>query len=197
MTETPNPVLITLLRARAAVLENHSIEPGTRVNVKYMRDAADAIEALEAENRELKDEEELHDKSFQLRWNADRRAVERWRAAGSGRELTNPDHADLVVWLLEQNDALEALLKDPVASQTRDRNLLGEVHYLYDAILQETNEGSGFWRACSGCHECPEGCDIGPASPIFGCSTGSGCGDCGGLGVVWDDMDYSGINTDD
>lgn len=42
-----------------------------------------------------------HEQSFDLRWNADMRAIKRWREA-TGRELTWPDHADLVVWLLEQ-----------------------------------------------------------------------------------------------
>lgn len=39
---------------------------------------------------------------FDMRWEADRRAIERWRAAAPGRDLTLPDHTDLVVWLLEQ-----------------------------------------------------------------------------------------------
>ena len=42
---------------------------------------------------------------FDLRWQADMRAIRRWQAAAPGREQTWPDHADLVVWLLEQLDA--------------------------------------------------------------------------------------------
>lgn len=48
------------------------------------------------------------DRSFDLRWNADQRAIKRWQAAapaGEDRSLTWPDHADLVVWLLEQRAA--------------------------------------------------------------------------------------------
>lgn len=41
--------------------------------------------------------------SFDLRWNADRRAIKRWQAA-TGKTLIWPDHADLCVWLLEQLD---------------------------------------------------------------------------------------------
>lgn len=41
---------------------------------------------------------------FNLRWKADMRAIKRWQAA-TGRDLVWPDHADLVVWLLEQLDA--------------------------------------------------------------------------------------------
>jgi hypothetical protein len=43
--------------------------------------------------------------SFALRWDADMRAIKRWQAAGPDRELTWPDHTDLLVWLLEQLDA--------------------------------------------------------------------------------------------
>ncbi len=44
---------------------------------------------------------------FYMTWAADMRAIKRWQAAGTGRELTWPDHADLVVWLLEQLDVAE------------------------------------------------------------------------------------------
>jgi hypothetical protein len=47
---------------------------------------------------------EEHEQSFNLRWAADMRAIKRWRAAGPGRDLTLPDHADLCVWLLEQDE---------------------------------------------------------------------------------------------
>lgn len=39
---------------------------------------------------------------FELRWMADMRAVRRWRKAHPGNELVLPDHADLVMWLLQQ-----------------------------------------------------------------------------------------------
>lgn len=41
-------------------------------------------------------------RTFDLRWKADMRAIKRWREAHPGNELVMPDHADLVVWLLEQ-----------------------------------------------------------------------------------------------
>jgi hypothetical protein len=40
--------------------------------------------------------------TFNLRWEADMRAIKRWQAAYPGNELVWPDHADLVVWLMEQ-----------------------------------------------------------------------------------------------
>lgn len=52
-------------------------------------------------------DELLH--TFNLRWEADMRAIRRWQLAQPGprsrNELTWPDHADLVVWLLEQLEA--------------------------------------------------------------------------------------------
>lgn len=39
--------------------------------------------------------------SFKLRWDADMRAIKRWQKE-TGHELTWPDHADLVVWLLQK-----------------------------------------------------------------------------------------------
>lgn len=60
---------------------------------------------------------------------------------------------------------------------------------LADAV-QELKE-DGFWRSCSGCHELNEGHDTGPRSAALGCALGSGCGECGGLGAVWDTTDYA------
>ena len=52
--------------------------------------------------RRIADDIEEHRYSFDLRWKADMRAIERWQGAHPGKELVWPDHADLVVWLLEQ-----------------------------------------------------------------------------------------------
>jgi hypothetical protein len=41
--------------------------------------------------------------TFDLRWKADMRAIKIWQKK-TGRKLVWPDHADLVVWLLEQLD---------------------------------------------------------------------------------------------
>ena len=46
-----------------------------------------------------------HETSFDLRHDADMRALARWRAANPGNYLVMPDHADMVVWLLGQLDA--------------------------------------------------------------------------------------------
>lgn len=42
--------------------------------------------------------------SFDLRWQSDMRAIKRWQEAHPGNELVWPDHADIVVWLLEELD---------------------------------------------------------------------------------------------
>ena len=55
---------------------------------------------------EAADELITHQHSFDLRWKADMRAIKRWQAA-TGRTMTWPDHADLVVWLLEQLETME------------------------------------------------------------------------------------------
>jgi hypothetical protein len=58
------------------------------------------IERLKAEGAD-------QEASFDLRWQADMRAIARWRAAGAGRELAMPDHADLCVWLLERLEEID------------------------------------------------------------------------------------------
>lgn len=59
-------------------------------------------------------------------------------------------------------------------------------------VKEQIAEGSGFWRSCSGCHETNEGYPIGcyPHSDTLGCALGSGCRECGGIGAVWDNIDY-------
>lgn len=59
-----------------------------------------AAAALEAQARTIAE----HEHSFDLCWNANMRAIKRWQEA-TGRTLVLPDHTDLCVWLLEQNDA--------------------------------------------------------------------------------------------
>jgi len=91
----------------------------TTDRVKQLRDTADALEVSEWPGyaftvREVAKElealltakEEL-EATFDLRWKADMRAIQRWREAAPGRELTLPDHADLCVWLLEERDEQE------------------------------------------------------------------------------------------
>lgn len=48
------------------------------------------------------------EQTFDLRWKADMRAIARWREANPGNELVMPDHADLVVWLMNEVTVLTA-----------------------------------------------------------------------------------------
>lgn len=57
-------------------------------------------------------------------------------------------------------------------------------------VAESLAQGSGFWAACSGCHELNEGYSSGAYSSVFKCALGNGCSECGGLGAVWDTTDY-------
>lgn len=72
---------------------------------------------------ELRERVDDLERSFDLRWNADQRAIKRWQAAapeGEDRSLTLPDHADLVVWLLEKLNATTARLRAHALSRCPD-----------------------------------------------------------------------------
>jgi peptide subunit release factor 1 (eRF1) len=44
-------------------------------------------------------------RTFNLQWDADQRAIKRWQEAHPGNDLVWPDRANMVVWLMEQYDA--------------------------------------------------------------------------------------------
>lgn len=59
-------------------------------------------------------------------------------------------------------------------------------------MQEEADSGAACaWMPCSGCHETNEGAETGgyPYSPMFQCFVGSGCNECGGIGVVWQHWD--------
>jgi hypothetical protein len=62
-------------------------------------------------------------------------------------------------------------------------------------VAEELAEGSGAWLACSGCHELNEGHPTGPWSDVLKSHLGLGCRECGGIGAVWDNTDYSAVNS--
>lgn len=55
--------------------------------------------------------------TFDLRWKADMRAIKRWQEAHPGNDLVWPDRADMVVWLLDQMDAMKQEGNDAVLSR--------------------------------------------------------------------------------
>jgi hypothetical protein len=74
---------------------------------------------LEQEVARLKDADVEHEASFDLRWKADLRAIERWRGARKDRRLILPDHADLCVNALDWVETAERALKDRDAEVER------------------------------------------------------------------------------
>jgi hypothetical protein len=57
-------------------------------------------------------------------------------------------------------------------------------------VVKEAGEdgAAAWWRPCTGCHETEDGHSVGRYhfSRTFKCEAGSGCHECGGLGVIWD-----------
>jgi hypothetical protein len=60
-----------------------------------------------------------------------------------------------------------------------------------DSVAEAMQDGKGFWRSCSGCHELNEGVPTGRYSRALKCHVGLGCHECGGVGAVWDITDYA------
>lgn len=90
-----------------------------------------------------------------------------------------------------------AEVSQPVTDAERRQTLLDE--YTVWRIRELVDEEqSGFWHTCSGCHNTEDGHSIGeyPHHPIFNCTQGSGCGECGGIGVIWDNADYEQMAKD-
>lgn len=69
-----------------------------------------------------------------------------------------------------------------------------ELQIMKRNVHERMDECDGFWRACSGCQESVDGSislsDY-PRSEIFRCQPGSGCRECGGIGVIWDNHNYN------
>lgn len=89
-----------------------------RVQEMTAKHDARVTELLKANNamleRARKAEREVDEmkRTFGMRWKADMRAIKRWQSASPNNYLEWPDHADLVVWLLEQLDAAEKRASD-------------------------------------------------------------------------------------
>ena len=68
-------------------------------------DCSTAVESDQTPEQELAELQAV----FDLRWKADMRAIKKWQET-TGRELTWPDHADLVVYLMGRLEAAEAVI---------------------------------------------------------------------------------------
>lgn len=103
-------------------------------------------------------------------------------------------HGEGTLWAKENPDLCEFAeqLAEAKASPAR-----GEVDALTDGLRERIEgvvefNGCGFWRTCTGCYESEDGHPNGdyPHSEVLGCTLGGGCSECGGIGAVWDAIDY-------
>ena len=137
----------------------------------------------------------------------ERLAEAMWRAEykrGAGRERSVPwseagdtarkawlPIADAVIAALHLTDAAALGLMDgelPVALPVDkpDAEAIDPV-----AVNDASEDDKGLWRSCSGCHELDEGYPTGRYSKALSCHVGLGCRECGGIGAVWDMLDYA------
>lgn len=116
------------------------------------------------------------------------------RAAREGAAICERCHIDLAssddCGSLEYgclgSEILNSSLPSLAGSEDADRLLEARIAVV---VEQEGLDGAACgWRPCTGCHETNEGASTGfyPRSKLFGCEIGSGCRECGGLGVVWE-----------
>lgn len=73
-------------------------------------------------------------RTFDLRWAADMRAIKRWQAE-TGKDMTWPDRADMVVWMLRHLDALDTCISTLKTLRENYRND-SEHARLIDAALK-------------------------------------------------------------
>lgn len=98
-----------------AIVRQAFVEAASRA-VDMVQDAYNPIVTeYDKEIKKIRAEITEHEQSFNLRWKADMRAIERWQAEAPGRELTWPDHADLCVWLLGQLTSLQSAYERAIA----------------------------------------------------------------------------------
>lgn len=77
----------------------HLITPDRRCrNLRHLR-CRDGCSLEELEIVRLREALAEFDATFNLRWDADMRAIKRWQKANPDRVLIWPDHVDLVLWL--------------------------------------------------------------------------------------------------
>ena len=82
--------------------------PGTHSTAVILRALLARAEQAESEKDDL-------DATFRMRWDADMRAITRWAEAHPERQLTWPDRADLVVWLLNEQEQVRREAREEAA----------------------------------------------------------------------------------
>ena len=134
-TDVENRETAAVLRAALDKLREHE-----SVSVERDQLRADCIEACRlAEEAALECSSlriecytacaELADlqRTFDLQWKADQRAIKQWQEAHPGNDLVWPDRCNMVVWLLDQLDAAKATLDDEEASGQDSVDLIGRL----------------------------------------------------------------------
>lgn len=90
------------------------------------------------------------DHEFDLRWQADMRAIDRWRASNPGNELVMPDHVDLVCWLLDRDSEAAARIEALEAALRPFANLYTEILSLQKANPELPQDLDGWALTCKG-----------------------------------------------
>lgn len=133
---------LTELRSRVTLLDDdthakfmHALDNPPEAN-KRLRAliAGESMQLLDAKDRIAELEQ-----SFDLRWKAGMRAIDRWQKA-TGQELVWLDHSDLCVWLINLTEAQESeinKLKEENRILAHNAAVLRDV-MLRNAQLEET-----------------------------------------------------------
>lgn len=116
---------------------------------RLLDQARHAAELDRARIAELELNDQEIDSLFELRWQADHRAIERWRAA-TGREFVRPDHADLCVWLMDRIVELERSLEKSQTVIALEREARQMTQDRLNERIAELEEEAQLFRHVSG-----------------------------------------------
>jgi hypothetical protein len=98
MTASLKEQITEVKRARMTRRHQAQFDDGLSLGANKAADAlSDAVATLESA-ADLR-------RTFDLRWDADQRAIKLWQDAHPGNDVVWPDRCDMVVWLLDQLDA--------------------------------------------------------------------------------------------
>ena len=91
---------------------------------------------------DLKEEVKDYETSFDLQWKCTQRAIRMWQLAHPDEGLVWPDKANLMVWLMERQDALQSLLQDIVDETAHLNAYPADIEKRIVEALEE-NDASG------------------------------------------------------
>lgn len=122
-------------------------------------------------------------------------ALDKWFGADH-YEYKNACFDDMRLTLTAALPHLSQIVTKPVATAIRALSpaepVPGEPDFsksIAEVIKEESLGGAACgWKSCTGCLETNEGYQCGeyPYSEVFKTHAGSGCSECGGIGVVWE-----------